>query len=228
MMKIVVIIYCVLRFFAVLVLGQLVAFKNTIRSFVFSKDESIIDNFDEIAINVERTLSCLDSTDFDSKDGLNEASLKAILVAELCRYNYEICSELQIGSGFSDLVLCGPADYPGLVIIELKYVRLGFLKTKDNRQILNRGYRKRESLKQGIKDFNAYSKKHVLSTFSRISREKSSSDDFGEPIYQLFENAKGQVLKYCSNISKQKYGSLHSIVFVGVANKIYFKINKIF
>lgn len=178
----------------------------------------------DIVEQVKTTLSYFRNRDYDGKNGLNEAGFKFIVIAEARKLGFEIFNEHQIEGGYIDLVLTkdfDDAEGAVFLILELKYIRGGFIKVVNGKSIRYSSFYRDlyEIHNQMGKDLVALTKQQILDVSYQAFK------DGNEKVQDLMKKTiDTQLLRYIKaagtgGIGKID-GEIFGLVIIGVANTL--------
>lgn len=201
-----------------------------------SSSPQIIARWAEIENKIEQALKILKSSDFHPKDGMNETSLKAILIQQLLNELHhddnidlkikseEFIKDRRDNTRFIDLLIENKQERYA-VIVELKYIRATFLLDERGRNFVNGDFESRRTLNDAVVRFRDKSKRDIL------KMKKREFDGTHVTIQHVLNNA----LKQAENYSRSHrftntaahFDTIYIVSCVGVLNKILSKIKQI-
>jgi hypothetical protein len=123
----------------------------------------IIQKFHLAFSHAEIILQTLNGRDYHGDNsGLNEAGFKVAIVAGLLQQGFLVASEVEVGNGYIDLLVYATSHPTFKFILELKYVRGGFVKSISDRirarefgNIYNSSAKETQNLSRALKDLAA-------------------------------------------------------------------------
>ena len=187
----------------------------------------------DIIEQVKTTLSYFRNSDYDGKNGLNEAGFKFIVIAEARKLGFEIFNEHQIEGGYIDLVLTkefDDAERDVFLILELKYIRGGFIKVANGKSIrYSSFYRDLYEIHNKMgKNLVALTKQQILDVSYQAFKDGTAAN---EKVQDLMKKTiDTQLLRYIKAAGTGGIGKLDGEIFglviIGVANTLTWSIYK--
>jgi hypothetical protein len=176
-------------------------------------------------VQAREALMHLDSTDYAGDDGLNETGFKGFLISAL-REKFEISSECQIAmerdnSNYVDLIIIHKLQKIK-VLLELKYVRGGFVKEISDKywSIRKSPIALRENLTDLGNKFKRYTDKDTMNT-NFYDSDKGTKSPITKTVSKKLDEAVFQLQIYMR--SKQfNDETIYGIAVVGCVNDIVY------
>lgn len=188
----------------------------------------IIQKFQLALSHSEVILQTLNGLDYHGDNrGLNEAGFKVAIIAGLLQQGFVVASEVEVGNGYIDLLVHATSHPTFKFILELKYVRGGFIKSISDRirarefgNIYNPSVQDAQNLRQALNDvassikgMNEEEVKQVM--WYEYKRNLVSADD---KIQNTLENQLQRYYeKFKYKINEEDH--LFGLVLIGVVNK---------
>ena len=180
---------------------------------------------EKIKIFANNALALTSSLELDGKDGISEMGLKLVMLSYLTtqRDEYEIESERTVEGGRMDLFL-RHKDSSNVLVIELKYLRVGFLDSCKVSSTIS--HTKRYAKYNEVdRDISQMEYKDLLGiTNRRYNDGKLSTETLSSIIDAAHEQNKryGKGLFACSSIRKplEKNTCIHTVVIVGIGRNV--------
>lgn len=120
----------------------------------------IVQKFQRALSDAEIILQALNGRDYHGDNrGLNETGFKVAIIAGLLQQGFVVASEVEVGNGYIDLLVYATSHPTFKFILELKYVRGGFVKSISDRirarefgNIYNSSAKETQSLSMALND----------------------------------------------------------------------------
>jgi hypothetical protein len=179
--------------------------------------------------HAEIILQTLNGRDYHGDNrGLNETGFKVAIIAGLLQQGFVIASEVEIGNGYIDLLIYATSHPTFKFILELKYVRGGFIKSVSDRirarefgNIYNPSAKEAKNLSQALNEVASNLKAMTKDGLKQVTwyENKKRLVSVEDKIQTTTEN---QLKRYYEGFKKEtnEDDNLYSLVVIGVVSKI--------